>query len=230
MSKIRLKKLSLGVLSVASVMIMMSCRDETAPSTDKSADTSDKRAAMEEEYQLTQLELALANTAKSYLVFDMPANKIEIRLKGAVVWEYPITLDDDEDSAAISAFGKAFYGGKGQLLRPITDKYLFEASDKTSDSVLAIIADAVNANPSLLQRKIPEHFFVDWGDGLKLYIRSNVTGTAASPLKNTYMRWKDKFKAPFGETYLHIKLEPEGALTLYRVAEKGYPTLLIPKH
>ena len=74
----------------------------------------------------------------------------------------------DADSLEIIDFVRRFRGDRQRLVRLLADKHLFKASEKTPDSVLAIVGDVVKVDADLLQRELPERFKLSWGENLPL--------------------------------------------------------------
>jgi hypothetical protein len=181
----------------------------------------------EQEYEQIEAELRLARTDKPYLVLDFQKREIEIRLKGTEVWNYPLrTINGDYGS--LVDFSKRFQGKDNILIRPVLEKHLFASSGKTPDSILAIVGKAVNVDPALLQRQVPQRFQILWDNNLIIDIRTDVAGKAESKFKNTIAEVKHVLQRPFGESTLNLKMDPELALTLYRASDSGLPTLIIP--
>ena len=179
------------------------------------------------EYRQIQAELNLARTVKPYLVLDFRKREIEIRLKGADVWNNPMETVDG-DYGVLVDFSKRFQGNEQLLVRPVTENQLFASSEKTPDSILAIVGKAVNVNPELMQRKVPQRFRILWNHNLIIEVRTDVAGKPGSRLKNTLAEVRRALQLPFGEAYLVIKMDPDRAVTLYRASEPGMPTLIIP--
>jgi hypothetical protein len=215
------------VISLAIMVVLFSCRSKSDNDKAVRGEAHWTQQDAEIEYELIQAELHLAKAEKPYLVLNAKNNEIEIRLKGAVVWNYPLELAGDE-GGRISDFIKHFSDETYKYIRPVTEKHLFAFSNKTPDSILAIIAPAVGVNPELMQREVPERFQLLWGRNLILEVRTDVAGKPISKFKNTIADFRRAIQAPFGESYLVIKMDPEKALTLYRLTEPGLPTLLYP--
>jgi hypothetical protein len=179
------------------------------------------------EYRLIQTELALAKSQRLYLVINLERKELELKLRGTVVWSNPINIIET-DSQEVLDFIKRFQSDEGLLIRPISHKYLFTAQNKTPDSILIIISDAVKAKPELMQRDVPGRFQLLWGYGLILEVRTDIVGKPKSKLRNTMVKVREVLRRPFGETRIILKMEPDYALTLYRAAHPGLPTLLYP--
>ncbi len=189
-------------------------------------------------YQTANMELTLANSGKPYLVVDIPRKSLEIRLKGTILLTVPMNLIEAQPGDLDKFI--ASFGSKGTLLRPLAGKYLFDSIDQTPDSVLAIVSEVVNVKAELLQREIPERFRLFWNDQLNLDILS-----VKDTLATTKVKPKESFKEalqgrfedmkmevryvmrkPFGVRLIVLEAKPEDALTIYRVANEGVPTLL----
>ncbi len=203
-----------------------------------SSETSFDQSSLNLLYQTAILELSLANSAKPYLVIDIPRKAIEIRLKGAVLLTVPIKLVEAEPGDLEKFI--ASFGSNGTLLRPVAGKYLFESVAQTPDSVLAIVSSVVNVKAELLQRMIPERFRLYWNDQLNIDIVSQQDSAAApkrKPKESLQEALQGKFedmkmevryvmRKPFGVRLIVIEANPEDALTIYRITEAGVPTLL----
>jgi hypothetical protein len=184
------------------------------------------RTEAETEYEFLQAETRLANTVKPYIVFDFQRKAIEIRLKGAIVWNYPLEIIDN--SGDLESFAQNFRGEENKIIRPLLEKHLFAFSDKTPDSILVIVGQAVNVDPELLQREIPERFQLLWDKDLVLEVRTNVAGKPISRFKNTLLEVRRLMQKPFGGAFIVIKMDPEKATTLYRASQPGIPTMVYP--
>jgi hypothetical protein len=206
--------------------IIIACCNRTNPvKQQKTADWDYENANYQ--YKLYQAEINLANGQKPYLVIDFQLDRVMLKLKGAIVWDYPLTFIET-DSSEIVEFIKSFRGVKNNIVRNIKNKYLFEVIYKTSDSVLQIVSEAVKIKPELLQREIPEQFQITWSSELKLVVRTDIIGKPLSRIHNAFVRITDALDSPLGDKIIKLKMEPLAALTLYRAAEKGMPTLIIP--
>lgn len=184
-------------------------------------------------FQTATAELKLSESDKPYLVFDTPGNALELRLKGVVVLRTPIEIVE-VDRGALKSFIDQFTERKNLLVRPVAGKYLFAAQEQTPDSILKIVSGAINVAPELMQREIPSRFRLFWSEKLILDIVSgveakkpqDVKGKFQTKLQNTMMEARYVLRRPFGATMVVLKVSPEDAMTLYRVAEPGLPTLL----
>jgi hypothetical protein len=220
------------ILPLCSLLIclaFLACRKKHPEQTSisKSVDKKWERQRAELEYRLLQAELALAKSEKLYLVINLKRKELELKLKGTVVWSNPINVIET-DSQEVLEFTKRFQGDEGLLIRPLSHKYLFSAQNKTPDSILVIISDAVRAKPELMQRDVPGRFQLLWGYGLILEVRTDIIGKPKSKLKNTMVKVREALRRPFGETRIILKMNPDYALTLYRAVHPGLPTLLYP--
>jgi hypothetical protein len=185
------------------------------------------RERAELDYRLIQTELKLAKSEELYMVLNLPSKVLRLKLKGAVVWDYPIDISE-ADSQEVREFVKRFTGDDGRLTRLLSGKHLFSAQDKTPDSVLAIVGEAVKVDPELLQRDVPARFELLWGYGLILEIRTDIMGKPKSRLKNAIIKIQETLHRPFGEARIIVKMHPDDALTLYRATRPGLSTLLYP--
>jgi hypothetical protein len=219
----------LCVLALAVCLIGCGKKQEE-PAASHAASTSDKkwdRTHAVSEYRMLQTELSLAKTDKPYLVFDFRRNQIVLKLKGAIIWSYPMQFAS-ESSGDVKKFLARFQGDDDKLIRPLQGKYLFAAKDQTPDSILAIVSGVVKVPIDKLQRELPERFLMQWEDDIVLEVRSAVSGTPVSKLQNALVEIRHAIARPFGETSIILNIEPHSALTLYRATTPGMPTLIYP--
>jgi hypothetical protein len=219
----------LGLCGMLTWIIFSSCRSESSPlkpASNAESKVWDRHQA-EVEYRLALAELQLAKSDQLYLVLDFGRNQIELRLRGAIVWDCPIQLAQT-DSQEVERFSMRFVGRGERVVLPLADKYLFAAEDKTSDSVLAIVGEVTNVDPELLQREVPERFQLFWNYGLTVEVRTEIAGKPTSEFKSALVELRHALRSPFGEAYLLLSMNPDDALTLYRAAKRGMPTLIYP--
>lgn len=214
----------IGVVGLAAALALLSL---SCGSDDNNASTSKPSLSAATDYTITQTELALARTEKPYFEIDLAATELTLKMKGTLVWSCPFKLIDG-DNGDVKSFSNKFQSDKKRLVRPVVEKYLFTAKEKTPDSVLQIVGKVVNVDPEKLQREIPGRFQLLWGDGLVLEIRSDIQGNSKGNFKTTMVDLSQKIQRPFGEDRLVILVAPDDAMTLYRVAEPGFPTLVVP--
>ncbi len=188
-------------------------------------DFADKEAQLE--YRLLRTELKLAEEDKPYFVMNFRGHKLQLKLKGAVVWEYPLEIPKI-DAETLDRFIFHFRGDNGKLVRPLAEKHLYASKDQTPDSVLAIISEATKFDPELMQRELPARFQLHWQPGLVLDVLTDIKGKPTSVLSNTFMGIKHTLAYPFGLTSIVIHMPSETALTLYRASVPGLPTLIVP--
>ncbi|KPL02656.1 MAG: hypothetical protein AMJ73_08475 [candidate division Zixibacteria bacterium SM1_73] len=197
---------------------------ERSPSQDQTHKKWDRKRA-ELEYCLIQAELALAKSEELYLVLNLERKELQLKLKGVVVWNHPMNVVEP-DSQELQEFVERFQGDEGRVMRPLSGKHLFSAKEKTPDSVLSIVSEAVKADPDLLRRDLPARFQLLWGYSLTLEIRTDIVGEPRSRIKSTLVEFRHALRRPFGEARLIVRMHPEDALTLYRAAQPDLPTLL----
>lgn len=219
--------LSVSVIGVLACSLMISCAKREQSETAKAKSQGWNQEQAELEYRLMQAELKLSQSKDAYLVLNFRHQELQIRLQGTVVWNYPMTLEKTE-SSELHEFSDRFLGDKMTVVRPILFTYLFAASGKTPDSVLAIISDATMFSADLLQRTIPERFQLKWADDIVLDIRTDVVGKPESKWKNTIVEIRQAIAGRLGAALVSVKMPKDNAITLYRAATIGLPTLIIP--
>lgn len=180
----------------------------------------------EREYQMIQAELKMSELGKPYLVLNFDKKQVRLKLKGAVVWEFPINFEV-ADADQIVSFADHFHKGH-RLVRPITTTHLYAYKEQTPDSILAIISEVTNFDAALLQRELPARFELHWGDEVIMDIRTDVEGKPVDKFKNTIVEVRNLLQNPLGSAKIMIKMDPVHALTLYRMAQPGLPTIVQP--
>lgn len=225
----------LAFLFALTAVILLSCGDDDITPEKEASDGNSKTGARKWNYETADLEfrliaseLKLAQMKKTYFVLDFKEKSLILKLGGATVWSYPMNIDAD-NSDELNDFIKRFMDKKKLLVRPVTERHLYAATEKSSDSILSIVSQVVRADVSLMQRDIPQRFEIHWGDGLTLEVKTEITGEPRSKLKNAVIEFRKVFQKPFGEATLSIIMDAESAMTLYRVADRGLLTLINPK-
>ncbi len=196
----------------------------------KAAIPSSKPAPNQEqlslEYKRLNAELDLAQSKKPYMILDLKRKLLVLKLGGAKVWDYALTIAD-ADSDDIADFGKRLSNPESGFTRRVKAKHLFAAKDQTPDSILSIVGGALKVDPTLMQRELPEKFQLVFDDGFIMEFRSDVKGETESTLKNTYLTASQAIKRLFGNVYIVTTIEPEAAMTLYRAADVGLAMMVV---
>jgi hypothetical protein len=224
---ISIRSLVLTIVGVLICSLLLSCgeRNKQGSSATKEAEWNQEQAELE--YRVLQAELKLAQSNQAYLVLDFQRNQLEIKVQGATVWNYPMTIEQTATSE-LHEFSERFMGSQQDVVRPLLFKYLFAASSRTPDSILAIISSATMFPPELLQRTIPERFQLKWSDDIVLDIRTDVVGKPESKWKNTMVEIRRAIAGSLGDAYVTVRMPKDNAITLYRAAVIGLPTLIYP--
>ncbi len=216
--------LAVGLLA-CSLLVSCSHREGTASSKSKDQAWNQKQAELE--YRVVRAELKLAQSKGAYLVLDLRHKQLEIKVQGTTVWSYPLTLEQTELSE-LREFSERFLGSTQTVVRPLLFKYLFAASGRTPDSILAIVSSATMFPSELLQRTIPERFQLKWSDDIILDVRTDVVGKPESKWRNTIVEIRQAIAGRLGDAYITVKMPKDNAITLYRAAVIGLPTLIYP--
>jgi len=180
----------------------------------------------EVEYARLRTELSLADSGQPYLVLNVPDTLLEVRLKGTPVWTTRLDLIES-DRGDLDRFTRKFTGGSKTWVRPVAGLHLFAAQEKTPDSVLAIVSEALNVKKELLQRDVPERFRIYWSESLMMDVVSEIEGRPRSTLANRVIEARTALRKPFGAARITVRLAPDDALTLHRLTEPGLATLLL---
>lgn len=173
-------------------------------------------------------EALLANADSPYLALIPYTDQLQLKLKGAVVWEINYA-GVNRDSAEWE-----------ELLERLTDRgkhwvkraravYSFTSTGKIPDSVLTVIARALNTNPEVLQREIPRRFRVWWEGRLITDFVTDVKGSGPSTLKNAWVALHTFAQRFRGGTFMEFKIQPDEAITLYRIIRPNTPLLIAPE-
>jgi hypothetical protein len=218
------------LVGAVALCVFFSAGCKTQQNTDKAKGPVEKQwnaSEAKNEYQLMQAELKLAATEKVYLEIRFDLKKLRLKLKDAVVWDFPLDITGSE-SDDIQQFVDEFRKGGSALVRPLGETYLFAAQEKTPDSVLAIVSEVTKFRPELLQRELPERFQLRWGDNVILDVHTDVKGKPISKLKNTMLEVRHVLQSTIGEAHLSVKMDQVHAMTLFRVAQPGLATIVYP--
>lgn len=208
------------------LLCLVSCAKKDSADAKSSGEKKFSPTHAASEYQMLQAQLKLASTDKPYLVLDFAQKQLRLELEGTLVWNYPLDVSPD-DIAEIGDFVERFHSGS-QLVRPITQTYLFSGQTKTSDSILNIVSEVTKVKAELLQRELPEHFQLFWGENVSIDIFTDIKGQPTDKFKNTVFEIRHALQTPFGKARITIKMPSGRALTLFRVAQPGLPTFVIP--
>lgn len=184
--------------------------------------TSSNVVPSSEKYRqlFVETELTVAETDQPYLIIDLHRHTLRLKLRGAVVAVRPFEIES-QDSAALLNFADCFTAGRTTPARAVSYLHLFEARPVFSDSVLAVVAEALTVSPNLLQRFEPAHFALAFGDGLYLHIKSNVPEPDGSLLGNAVESFRESIAGLPGGASLTINLDARAASSLYGACRAG---------
>jgi hypothetical protein len=216
-----------AIAALLTAMLFPACDNAKESGGEASKVAKDQHGSLETDYRCLQAELRLAEADVPYLVLDIARMKIEIRLRGAIVWEEPIQVVEG-DASVLTEFVERFREStNGTNVRFMAKKQLFAAQDRFADSILTVVSGVLKVDAELMQRELPARFQLDWGDGLILRFRTETEikseGGAAAWLKDLFASMKDDVGHPVPV----LEVKAERALTLFRVAHSGLPTLLV---
>ncbi len=221
------RRLGGPIVGLLTCSLLLSCGQRNRQGSSATKEPGWNQGQAELQYRVLQAELKLSQSKDAYLVLDFRRNQLEIKLQGATVWNYPLTLEQTELSE-LHEFSDRFLGSKQTVVRPLLFKYLFAASSRTPDSILAIVSGATMFPPELLQRTIPERFQLKWSEDIILDVRTDIVGKPESKWKNTMVDIRQAIAGRLGDAYVTVKMPKDNAITLYRAAVIGLPTLIYP--
>jgi len=205
------------------LVLLSACASEPA-SSDSRADSEGSRSARLD-FRRVQVELRLARADTPYLVIAPARGRMEIKLKGALVWECPI-YPDSGHTQELESFFDRFAGTDEIVCRPLQGRHVYAYAEQLPDSVLATVAEAAGFSPELIQREIPARMFLLWGDGLLLELIADIDGRNKSPFGNVLFDVKRAITEVGRPSHPVFRTTPEAALTITRVAQLGVLTLV----
>ncbi|MBK6765735.1 MAG: hypothetical protein IPG71_05190 [bacterium] len=170
----------------------------------------------------TQNELIKSN--KPYVVLDAAHQELEIRIGSGVVW----TMHEDSGTKPLDVNQLALdFQPDTALVFGLSGLRLLKYEPRFPDSLLEIVSNAMDMDPSLLQREIPVMFEVKWLDGPTLMVHSlpeNQPVEIEVPWREKLGLWLQSFS---GSSGYEVQCNREVALTLYRVLKNGALTLVL---
>lgn len=227
MNKFLFRGIMLSALLFQTVTLSCSQKGEANPIFSQSSKSALSHARLDYEYRSLVIKLNLAKTKQPYLVLDFRWNKVTIMLGGTAIWDTPMNYVS-LNPGKLESFSKRFLGTQNQFVRRLQEKFLYSAEEKIPDSILTVVANALEMDPDLLQRDLPRKFRLQWKGTLILEVQTDITGSPKAVLKNLFADIQRKVLHPMENTTIVISMPPEDALTLYRAASKGMNTLIIP--
>lgn len=184
------------------------------------------RADLIDEYRQAASELRICGEETPYLVIDAERGRLLLKRNGAALWDVPLRVDGD--AGALARFADGFLGDDRRFVRTIRGRHLYSFSGQNPDSVLVIVSEVVRAKTDLMQRVVPERFDIAWSGDMVLEIRTDRPGTRRSRVSNLFASLR-RAVALWGKgERLVVRIDAGRAVTLYRVAGKGLPTIVYP--
>lgn len=176
------------------------------------------------EWKLLTAQNELIKSNDPYIVLDGRDQTFTLKLGSAVVW----ILQEDSGTAKlnISRFIADFQPDSAFLFATSGIR-LMEYEPRFPDSLLKIVSEAMDMDPSLLQREIPVAFEIKWRNGPTLLVHStpeNQPVVIEVPFREKLGMWLESFK---GQSAYEVQANREVALTLYRVLKNGALTMVL---
>jgi hypothetical protein len=207
-------------------LIAASCSGGTKDSGSTASGSSAEIIKSPEFRQLLQImaEERLAADSQPYLALDFSKRRLQIRVNGAIVRDFPITTT--ADSSTLASFAACFGEGDSPIRR-IERVYLFEGAKLINDTVLGIVTETSNAQPQKIQRYRPSRLAITWEGKLTMMVQTSIGGQPMSGSKNFLEATRSFVEQTFGGERIDIQLEPDEAMSLYGICHPGLPTLLV---
>jgi len=174
---------------------------------------------------LLRTEVETASGENTYMVLDFVEGQMLIKQHGVTVWNAPLRTSA-EDSLALQDFAAKLTYDFTTPVRHIHRTHLFRSSPVVSDTVLAIVGDALKMTPDKLKRYIPERLSVCWGEGLCLDIRTDTPGEPNSVPENIEESIREHLGDWLGGAIVPIRLTGNQAMALYGACKPGMITLI----
>jgi hypothetical protein len=177
------------------------------------------------EFRSVWAEFRLAEGGRPYLILDVAERRIDLRLKGALVWTCPIEFEAP-DSLVTFETKPYLVGERNPPVEVLTGKHLYTYRDVFADSMLAVVSRVSRARADNLQRREPGHFEMRFSHGFVIDVHTGAEDVHGSWTANALAAVRDALLAPLTGPELKIRMEPRDALTLYRAAMPPLPMVV----
>jgi hypothetical protein len=180
--------------------------------------------SLKREWKLLAAQNELIRSNDTYLVLDNHDQSVTLKLGSAVVW----VLKEDSNTAKLNVTSLiSKFEPDSAFLFSTANIRLMEYEPRFPDTLLKIVSEAMDMDPSLLQREIPVAFEIKWRNGPTLLVHStpeNQPVVIEVPWREKLGAWLDSFKE---NNTFQVQTNREIALTLYRVLKSGALTLVL---
>ena len=180
--------------------------------------------SLRREWKLLAAQNELIKSNDAYLVLDNRDQSFTLKLGSAVVW----VLKEDSGTAKLNVTSLiSKFEPDTAFLFAISNLQLLEYEPRFPDTLLKIVSEAMDMDPSLLQREIPVAFEIKWRNGPTLLVHStpeNQPVVIEVPWREKLGKWLDSFKE---NNAFEVQTNREIALTLYRVLKSGALTMVL---
>ncbi|MBL0060673.1 MAG: hypothetical protein IPP40_04090 [bacterium] len=180
--------------------------------------------SLRREWKLLAAQNELIKSNNTYLVLDNRDQSFTLKLGSAVVW----VLKEDSGTAKLNVTSLiSKFEPDTTFLFAISNLRLMEYEPRFPDTLLKIVSEAMDMDPSLLQREIPVAFEIKWRNGPTLLVHStpeNQPVVIKVPWREKLGKWLDSFKE---NNAFEVQTNREIALTLYRVLKAGALTMVL---
>ena len=180
--------------------------------------------SLRREWKLLAAQNELIKSNDAYLVLDNRDQSFTLKLGSAVVW----VLNEVSGTAKLNVASLiSKFEPDTAFLFSISNLRLLEYEPRFPDTLLKIVSEAMDMDPSLLQREIPVAFEIKWRNGPTLLVHStpeNQPVVIEVPWRERLGQWLESFK---DNNAFKVQTNREIALTLYRVLKNGALTMVL---
>lgn len=172
----------------------------------------------------TWTELQLAQRDSPYLVLNIPRSTLDIRLKGRLLCRFSIEFKMSQQRLLSRV--EDLRSDNQLPVEVLTSKSLYGYRKCYSDSVLEIISRVVKTAPGNIQRYKPSRFELRFGSRLAIHVITDIEPTHGTGWKTPFVFLRRLILRLLTKANVEIKMKPDHALTIYRMAEPNMPILI----
>ena len=153
-----------------------------------------------------------------HLILDIQKSEITAILGKMILQKYPVTFVTDSQS--VTRLAEKFRQSQSAT-QVIQIVHLLSGTETITEIELDVIAEETNLTADLIQRYIPGEMILITNTGLHLYIQTENRSTKYFTREQIRdVCWKI-WNILTGTNYIHLKLTPQDAMSLYGLALKN---------